>query len=178
MYDGWRRGMSGLGGAGVLGYFVKAPTGDVGDLRCADMSFCSGLPVAPRRELVDCPFLCLRCRRDSSLCSLILMDRREGLISSELCKDLARGGLLLESLSISDSDSLESPDVEEPEDGAGRVVMAFPLPMLIVSPRVELGRSSNAAFSCIAAAILRGSAWYAPKSLLNCSQGAKCPCSS
>lgn len=61
------------------------------------------------------------------------MDRLEGLISSELCRDLDRGCLLLDSLSISDSDSLESPDVEEPDDGIGRVVMAFPRPMLIVS---------------------------------------------
>lgn len=106
------------------------------------------------------------------------MDRLEGLISSELCRALDRECLLLDSLSISDSDSLERPDVDEPDEGMGRVVMALPRPMLIVSARVKFALFSSAAFSCIAAANFRGSAWYAPKSLLNCSQGAKCPCSS
>ena len=51
VYDGWRRGMSGLGGAGIRGYLVISSdaAGEVGDFRVAgDIS-----PIAPE------PLLCV-----------------------------------------------------------------------------------------------------------------------
>src|SRR5512140_3883704 len=93
MYDGCRRGISGRGGAGVLGYLVSAPAGEVGDFSCAEMSPVGPPDPAPlplARALADCAFLCFRCRRASSECSFILIDRRAGAISSVSCSDLDR----------------------------------------------------------------------------------------
>ena len=52
-YDGCRRGISGRGGAGVLGYLVRAPAGDVGDLSCAEMSGVARCPDFPVLDAVD-----------------------------------------------------------------------------------------------------------------------------
>ena len=70
VYDGWRRGISGLGGAGARGYFVskREAAGEVGDLRAAGEI--SGGEIAPEPllcELVDCDLRCFLCLKLSSL---------------------------------------------------------------------------------------------------------------
>lgn len=178
MYEGCRRGISGLGGAGVRGYLVRAPAGDVGDLSCAEMSFGFELPPAPPRELPDWLFFCLRCRRDSSLCSLMRMDLLDGLISSELCGGFAREFRRPDPLlfpmtrSWSDSDSLERPEDDEPDDITGRADMALPRPMLMVS----LGSEPSLLFSFAAA--VGGCFRYAPKIRRSGSREEKLPSSS
>lgn len=119
MYDGWRRGIKGRGGQGVFGYLVKAALGEVGDLSCADKS-------GGAREFLalnDCDFLCLR--RFSSLFNLIRIDRRAGPGSSSGCRDLDRAcrfeavelrRLPLLRVPISDSDSEDMPEDDDPED--------------------------------------------------------------
>lgn len=92
MYEGWRRGMSGLGGAGARGYFVidKDAAGDVGDFNAAgDISGAAMAPEPLLCVLVDCALRCFRCRRLSSLCSFMRIERRAGAISSA-CKDFER----------------------------------------------------------------------------------------
>lgn len=114
--------MRGRGGAGVLGYLVRAAMGEVGDLRCAERS---PLPksLALVRATADCVFLCFRCLSASSLFSLIRIDFRPGLPSSAGCSDLDRACRpRLPDRDPSDSDSDESPDdvVEDPDTGLGR----------------------------------------------------------
>lgn len=175
MYDGCRRGMSGRGGAGVRGYLVSAPAGDVGDLRWAEMSFCLEPPPVLPAEVLDAPFLCLRCRSVSSLCSLIRIDLRDGLISSVLCvlddRDCRPpdAAALPLSRSCSDSDSLERPEEEEPDENMGRATMALPLPMLIIS----LGAEPSLAFS--SELDLRASLRRVPKSFRIGRRGEKWP---
>ena len=128
MYDGCRLGISGRGGAGVLGYLVSAPAGDVGDFSCAEMSPGADpdlAPLLPVRALADCAFRCFRCRSASSECSFILIDRRAGAISSVSCSDLdLRCFPLVARLppclvpSASGSDSDDSPDSDEPLEPA------------------------------------------------------------
>jgi hypothetical protein len=98
---------------------VRAPTGDVGDLSWAEMSLGARLLS---RALEDCDFLCFRSRRESSECSFILIERREGAISSVGWRDFERACLLLVLLplvcavlfaSLSDSDSDDTPEEEE-----------------------------------------------------------------
>ena len=122
VYDGWRLGIRGRGGAGARGYLVIAE-GEVGDLAAAAKASTEGGETPP--EPSDCvagelgslvlPDLYLR--MDSSLCSFIRMERRAGAISSvvfafgerrllELCFELA-------SLCRSDSDSEDRPEDEE-----------------------------------------------------------------
>ena len=67
---------------------VRAPAGEVGDLSWAEMSF--GPECVPELEEEDCDFLCLRCRRESSECSFILIERRDGAISSVGWRDFER----------------------------------------------------------------------------------------
>ena len=129
VYDGCRRGIRGLGGAGARGYFVIAE-GDVGDLAAAARASTEGGLTPP--EPSDCvagdeasvdlrPALCLRML--SSLCSLIRIDRRAGVISSvvfdlEDLRPLVEWRLEL-SLWRSDSDSEDTPDDEDVACGVG-----------------------------------------------------------
>jgi hypothetical protein len=125
-YDGCRLGINGRGGAGVLGYLVRAPTGDVGDLSCAEMS---GVAPSPCAALGADGWLfrCLRCRRASSLWSLIRIDRLAGAISSAP-DDLDRECRLdctldlpdADALPTSDSDSDDIPDEKDPEERVRR----------------------------------------------------------
>lgn len=91
--------------------------------------------------LVDWVFRCFRCLIASSVCSLILIERRAGAISSDGESDFDRLCLLLVcdfSLragvrSKSDSDSEDIPDDDEP-DGNRRPSGASP-PLLLFSSK-------------------------------------------
>src|SRR3569833_1234716 len=74
----------------------------------------------PPLALADCALRCLRCRSESSLCSLIRIDRRAGAISSWSGGDLDRPWwwrppalLPPPRRSTSDSDSDDRPDDDE-----------------------------------------------------------------
>lgn len=149
----------------------------MGDLSCAEISFCLELPPALPREPTDCPFLCLRCLSVSSLCNLMRIDLLEGLISSEVCdfeRELRRPdpALAFSPRSWSDSDSLDRPEDEDPDENTGRLAIALPLPIFMVSLGVvpPLFFSLEAAFR----SLLR----FAPKSLRKGSRGEKLPSSS
>lgn len=88
VYEGWRRGIRGLGGAGALGYLVKerAAAAEVGDLRAAgDISAGEIAPDPLLCVLAEGSFRCFLCLKLSSLLSLILIDRLVGVLSSEFC---------------------------------------------------------------------------------------------
>ena len=102
---------------------VRAPTGDVGDLSWADRSPAATSPPSPL-ALRDWDFLCWRWRRASSLCSLILIDRLAGAISSLDWEDRERVwrlGVASLGLAASESDSDDNPDDEEPDEMGGRM---------------------------------------------------------
>jgi hypothetical protein len=126
VYDGWRRGIRGLGGAGARGYFVneREEAGDVGDLRVAGEISAGEIAPEPLLCVLDgCDLRCFLCLKLSSLWSLIRIERLAGAVSSESCCDFDRvwrveppsGGCSASSTipSGSDSDSDESPDDEE-----------------------------------------------------------------
>lgn len=128
VYDGWRRGIRGLGGAGARGYFVKEreEAGDVGDLRVAGDISAGEIAPEPLLCVLDgCDLRGFLCLKLSSLWSLIRIDRLAGVVSSESCCDFDRvwrveppSWCRSASSSIpsgSDSDSDESPDDEECE---------------------------------------------------------------
>lgn len=103
------------------------------------------------------------------------IDLLDGLISSALCAlddrvcrppdAVARPSFR----SCSDSDSLERPEEEEPDENMGRAAIALPLPILIVS----LGVEPSLAFS--SELDLRASLRRVPKSFRRGSRGEKWP---
>ena len=143
VYDGWRRGISGLGGAGARGYFVieREAAGDVGDLRVAgEISFVEIAPEPLLCVLVDCALRCFLCRKLSSLWSLIRIDRLAGAISSGFCRDFDRvcraepdaaRSVSLTVRSRSESESDDMPDEEEFEEVALDTLMEVSLPVAL-----------------------------------------------
>ena len=80
-YEGWRRGIRGLGGAGARGYLVRRrdAAGEVGDLRAAAVAeVCWVSVVFP--EAFFCRFGFARA--ESSFLSFIRIDLRFGVASS------------------------------------------------------------------------------------------------
>lgn len=162
VYDGCRRGISGLGGAGARGYLVieREEAGEVGDFRASgEMPPDGKSPDTLPWDAVDCALRCFRCRIESSEWSFIRMDLRAGAISSEFCIDfdrVCRAGELASPYSSSligrsDSDSEDNPDDDELDigrlmdlTGLRRLDISLPRRLLRVGPLSSNDSGSSA----------------------------------
>jgi hypothetical protein len=110
----------------------------------------------------------------SSLCSLILIDRRAGLISSDGCIDFERACRPLVVLGSSNSESEDKPEDDDPEDAAGRdeVDDLFDFELA----ELDRNRCSFSATAWASSAPMRvPSPFLTPNSLLSCANGLKSP---
>ena len=93
-YEGCRRGISGLGGAGARGYLVRPrdDAGEVGDLRFAAVTISGDFsPVSTAPIVVSCVPFCFRRRAASLLFNFIRIDRLVGVVSSTSEEELSLG---------------------------------------------------------------------------------------